>query len=164
MMRRSLLASVMLAAFTGMLAIHADEPTKKTVVPQINTGKDGQPTLDSARLAEIQKKVQEKYGQFARALNELAENYAKSPDKALNEKAKYLRKILEESDTRGINASFTQFIKFLSEQKLTGTEDIAKAVSQCQKLAKDLSDILAMVRNDNGASNKRDERLALEKM
>src|ERR1700736_6054984 len=165
MMRRSLLASVMLAALTAVLAVHADEPTKTkgSGIPPIGTGKDGQPTLDPVKIEKLQKEVQLKFGAFHRLLTDLAESYAKSPDKALQAKAANFRKILAESDELTIPAKFAKFVKFLSEQKLSldGTDKIDAALKDAAQLAKDLDVILKMLRNDNGAGNKKDERLAL---
>jgi hypothetical protein len=162
------LASVMLAALTAVLAVHADEPTKNkgSGIPPIVPGKDGQPTLDPEKLAKLQKEVQQKFGAFHRLLTDLAESYAKSPDKALQAKAVNFRKILTESEDLTIPAKFAKFVKFLSEQKLSldGTDKIDAALKDAAQLAKDLDVILKMLRNDNGAGSKKDERLALEKM
>jgi hypothetical protein len=167
MMRRSLLASVMLAALTAVLAVHAGEPTKNKDIPPIGIDKkDGRPTLSAKQLEELQKQVREKYGKFYRALSDLAESYSKSSDPALQAKGANLRKILTESDNLEITARLAKYIKFLSEQKgnLDGTDKIEAAVTDAKQLARDLGIILKMLKDDNGASSKKDERLALEKM
>jgi hypothetical protein len=165
MMRRSLVASVMLTVFTAVLAIHADDTTKnkgqKDTLP-VTKGPDGQPKINTKDIGRLEKEVQDKFRVLEGTLRDLANSYAKSPDKALNEKAKFLEKILDESESRGISQTLTQFLKFLGDQDLSNTADARKALEIAKKLADDLKVIRDMLAKDNGASNKREQRLALQ--
>ena len=90
MMRRSLLASVALAAFTVALAVHAQEPAKgsKCTLPQTMKDKDGNPVINTTPLLEKEKELAEKYATFEKALLILQQRLANSSDAKDRERAK----------------------------------------------------------------------------
>jgi hypothetical protein len=162
-MRRFLAVSVGLAALTIVLAIHAqDAPKGQSGIPQIMSDKGGQPTINTGSLAKAEKDLSEKYSAFQKALLTLQQRLANSPDDKDKARAAQLQKVLEVGDQHDIGAKFIQLVNFLSTQKLINTAEIDEAVRQSVMLARDLKELLDLLRNDNGAANKKEERLALE--
>jgi hypothetical protein len=164
MMRRSLLASMALAALTVVLAVHAQEPTKGgkgSTVPQATDDK-GKPSIDTKTLMAKEKELAEKFGAFEKAILVLQQRLANSADAKDQARAKQLEKVLGTINGQAVGQKFTQLVKFLSEQKLGNTGEINTVVQQATSLAKDLKEILDLLKSDNGAGSKKDERIALE--
>jgi hypothetical protein len=162
-MRRFLVVSVALAAVAAILAIHGQGATKgQGTAPQISSGKTNQPGIEIITLAKKEKELAEKYGAFEKSLLTLSQRLANSADEKDRNRAVQLQKVLEAATGRDINTKFIQFVKFLSQQQFTNTASIDEAVRQSVTLAKDLKEILDLLRNDNGAGNKKEERIAIE--
>jgi hypothetical protein len=155
----------LLAGFAAVLALQAGQPPTggKGQPPSIQFDKDGKPILETSPLAAKEKELAEKYSSFEKSLLILQQRLANSPDAKDRERSKQLEKVLATSGDRDVLKNFQQLIKFLNDQKLDNTGDIGKVVRVAQSLAKDLKEILDLLKSDNGAANKKDERLALEK-
>jgi len=166
MMRRFLVVWVALAGLTAVLAIQAQGTTKgQGNTPQITTGKDGQPSINVGALAKVERELAEKYSAFEKSLLTLSQRLANSADDKDKARAAQLQKVVETASGLDISAKFNQFVKFLNSQPLLRTTgEIDEAVRQSMTLAKDLKEILELLRNDNGAGNKKEERIALEKL
>ncbi|HYV37878.1 MAG TPA: hypothetical protein VE988_19490, partial [Gemmataceae bacterium] len=165
MMRHSLVASVALAVFTAVLAVHAQDTTGKGGPPQIGKGKDGQPTLNNKELAKIELELKDKFSAFEKSLLTLQQRLANSADEKDKARAAQLKKVLENISEKDITKQFSEFIRVLSQQAtLANSGDIQQAVDKSFALARDLKDLLDLLRNDNGAGNRKEERIALEKL
>jgi hypothetical protein len=162
-MRRFLVVSVALAAVAAVLAIHGQGTTKgQTTAPQITSGKGGQQGIEIATLAKKERELAEKYSAFEKSLLTLSQRLANSADEKDKTRGLQLQKVIEAANGRDISTKFSQFVKFLSQQRLSNTNEIDDAVRQSMTLAKDLKEILDLLRSDNGAANKKEERIAVE--
>jgi hypothetical protein len=165
-MRRFLAVSAALIALAAVLAIEGHGKVKgQGTTPQVKSAKDGQSNIDIVKnLAKVEKELSEKYSTFEKSLLTLSQRLANSADEKDKSRAVQLQKVLETATGRDISTKFNQFYKFLSQQNLISTGPIDEAVRQSVSLAKDLKEILDLLRNDNGAGNKKEERIALEKL
>jgi hypothetical protein len=163
MKRVSLVAAAVLVGFTAVLTLRADDTKGTAKQPPIQFDKDGRPMLETAPLAAKEKELAEKYASFEKSLLILQQRLANSPDAKDRERSKQLEKVLSTSGDRDILKNFQQLVRILNEQKLDNTGNIGKVVQVAQSLAKDLKEILDLLKSDNGASSKKDERLALER-
>jgi hypothetical protein len=165
-LRRFLAVTAALAAVAAIVAISGPGTTKAQSTPgQINKGKDGQSNSEVVKLAKVEKDLAEKYNAFEKSLLTLSQRLANSADDKDKSRAAQLQKVLETATGRDISTKFSQFVKFLTQQTTFGnTREIDDAVRQSMTLAKDLRDVLDLLRNDNGAGNKKEERIALEKL
>jgi hypothetical protein len=165
MMRRTLVASVALAVFTAVLAVHAQDTTKgKTDDPQITKGKNGEPRISEAELAKKEKELHDKFGAFEKSLLTLYQRLSNSSNKKDQEKAAQLKAVLDTTGKLNPSQKFSQFIKFLGSVELKTTVDIAEAVRQASTLAKDLKEILDLLKANEPGANKKEERIALEQL
>jgi hypothetical protein len=165
-MRRSLLASVALAALTACLGVYADEPTKgggSKVNPPITEGKDGKPVLDQATMAAKQKELAEKFSAFEKQLVTLQQRLANGSDKD-REKAAQLKKVLDTVSDREPSKKFTQLVKALTDTKIDNNIESAQLVAKAAALAKDLKEILDLLKNADGTLDRKAERLAMEQL
>src|ERR1700685_1817727 len=98
MTRCSLVAAALLAGFTAVLTLQADEPQgAKDKTPAIQFDKDGRPILETGPLAAKEKELAEKYSTFEKSLLILQQRLANSPDPKDRERAKQLEKGLAAS-------------------------------------------------------------------
>ena len=79
-------------------------------------------------------------------------------------RAEILEKVLEQSKDASISVQFEQMIDMLKNSKLAGIGDLKILDERSHKLADDLRDILAKMREDPRQSKLRDERLRLEQL
>jgi len=163
MMRRSLLASVALAALTAVLGAYADEPAKGAKgQPPASAGDKTQPALDQATIAAKQKELGEKFSAFEKQLLTLQQRLANSSNQKDKDRAAQLKKVLEAVGDREPSKKFSILVKALTDTKIEGTFEAADLVKQSAALAKDLKDILELLKSAEGGVNRKEERLALE--
>jgi hypothetical protein len=166
MLRRSLLASLTLAAFTIVLGLYADEPTKggkdTKQTPGITFDKNGMPIIASGAIAEQERKLGEKFSEFTKALLILQQRLANSSDPKDREQAKVLESALEKAELTDVLRNFQKLSKFLTEAKAT-SGDADKVVNVAKKILESLKELKDILTSDSAASDKKAERLALEK-
>jgi len=164
MMRRSLLASVALAALTAVLGAYAGEPTKGggKSQPPVTVDEKGRPVLDQAGIAAKQKELGEKFSAFEKQLLTLQQRLANSSVAKDRERAAQLKKVLETVGDRDPTKKFAIMVKMLTETKIAGTLASQMLVKQSLDLAKDLKEILDLLKSADGVGSRKEERLALE--
>ncbi len=122
MMRRALLVSVALAAVLACLAVYADAKALR------QTTAKGPPSINTAELAKIEKEIADKYGVFRTSLLTLQQRLANSPDEQDRARAAQLKKVFDLESGLDVSSKFSLFVKFLGQQKLSTTAEIAEAV------------------------------------
>src|SRR5262249_26795083 len=103
------------------------------------------------------------YSAFEKTLLTLQQRLANSTDPKDRVRAAQLKSVLDLSGIRDVSKKFALLVKYLNEQEFKNTEEIRVLVNQSNALAKDLKELLDLLKNDNGAGGKKEERLALEK-
>ncbi len=161
---RCLLASVALAALTAVLGVYADEPTKGGKnQPPITEGKDGKPVLDQPTVAAKQKELAEKFSAFEKQLIALQQRLANGSDKD-KERANQLKKVLDTVSDRDPNKKFALLVKALTDTKIDNNIDSAAIAGKALALAKDLKEILDLLKNADGLGDRKAERVAMEQL
>jgi hypothetical protein len=165
MMTRFYLAVAAIVALAAGFAVAAsDEPRKSPGSPQIQVDKSGKPTIDTGALAKTERELAEKYSVFLNSLLTLQQRLANSKDEKDKARAAQLEKILRYDAQNDVAKQFSQYVKFLSESKtgLGSSTQVQEAVRQSAALAKDLREILELLKSDDGLSSNKEKRLALE--
>src|SRR5205823_5410577 len=116
---------------------------------------------DIKDLAEKERLIQERYAKFEASLQELHDRWAKGTDsERLN--AARLKLALEKSVDSTLTERFGKYVRFLNTQKLKNSE-VAKLVEQSDAIARDIRDVLDLLKNTKTPyTNRKEERLSLE--
>ncbi len=104
------------------------------------------------------------FAEFENALLKLKDRLKRSGKGEDTARAEILEKVLEQSKDASISVQFEQMIDMLKNSKLAGIGDLKILDERSHKLADDLRDILAKMREDPRQSRLREERLRLEEL
>src|SRR5437660_121177 len=156
MKARIILASMALAGLALVLATQAQEAPSPSEPMDINKVKD------DLRHRELILKNQ--FTEFESALLKLKDRLKRSGKREDKLRAEILEKVLEQSKDASISVQFEQMLEMLKSSKLSGVGDLKILDERSHKLADDLREILAKMREDPRHSKLRDERLSLEKL
>jgi hypothetical protein len=157
-MRRFVLAAFGLAALAGVLALRADEPASSPPKRDDSAAKvRDKLSLDEQNLAR-------RFSEFEQALLKLKQRLERSPRQEDRDRAAILQKALDKARDTSISTHFEQLIQFLRDQKLNSVPDITTARDQSERIANDLRELLALLREDSRAAKLREERMRLEQL
>jgi hypothetical protein len=120
--------------------------------------------FDKSEIAAKQKALQEKYRDFEQSLLILKQRLEKSDRKEDRDRAAQLAKVLDFSSNTAVSTKFSAIVEFLNTQKLTGLTDANRLLDQASALAKDLKEILDLLRGATDPASRREERVRLEQL
>jgi hypothetical protein len=141
-----------------VLGIQAGQPNRPA------PGAGDKEKFDKAEIAAKQKALQEKYRDFEQSLLILKQRLEKSDRKEDRDRAAQLAKVLERSGDIAVSTKFSAIVEFLNTQKLTGLNDAKRLLDQASALAKDLKEILDLLRGANDPASRREEKVRLEQL
>ncbi len=156
MKARIILASMALTLVAVVLTTRAQDPAGSSPASDIAKIKD------DLRLRE--QILARQFAEFENALLKLKDRLKRSNKKEDKQRAEILEKVLEHSKDASISVQFEQMVEMLKSNKLSGIADLKILDERSHKLADDLRDILAKMREDPKHSRLRDERLSLKKL
>ncbi len=153
MVPRIALATVVLAALTYGLALHAQD----TTAPK---------TEDAAQIREnlVHKEqiLARQYQEFEQQLLRLKQRLERSSKQEDRDKALVLDKVLDYCKDKSISVSFEQMIDTLKSKELKSVPDIETALNRSKNIAEDLQKVIFMLREDSRARILSEERLRLQ--
>ncbi len=152
MKARIILSFMALAFLAVVFAAPAQEPP----------GNDIAKAKDELRQKELI--LARQFAEFENALLKLKDRLKRSGKAEDTARAEILEKVLEQSKDASISVQFEQMIDMLKNSKLAGIGDLKILDERSHKLADDLRDILAKMREDPRQSRLRDERLRIEEL
>ncbi|MCC6421674.1 MAG: hypothetical protein IT429_25935 [Gemmataceae bacterium] len=145
------------AAVFFVLGLHADQAGR----PQGPADKAG---FNRDEVAAREKVLASKFREFEQLLLILKQRLEKSPRQEDRDRAAQLQKVLEKSAEGSIGTRFGEMVKFLGTSKLTKVGDVKVLLDQSERLARDLRELLELLRGTHVAVNRKEERKRLEEL
>lgn len=157
MKARIILAAMAFAVLLAVWSTQAQQPSSSSSAPM-----DISKIKDDLRLRE--QILARQFAEFENALLKLKDRLKRSGKTEDKQRAEILEKVLEQSKDASISVQFEQMVEMLKNSKLSGIGDLKILDERSHKLADDLREILAKMREDPKQARLRDERLSLEKL
>lgn len=155
-------ARIILTAMAGAVLLtvwstQAQQPSGPSTAPP-----DISKIKDDLRLRE--QILARQFAEFENALLKLKDRLKRSGKTEDKQRAEILEKVLDQAKDASISVQFEQMVEMLKNSKLGGIGDLKILDERSHKLADDLREILAKMREDPKQARLRDERLSLEKL
>ncbi len=159
MLKRTLLVLLGLGAMTLFMGLHAQEAAKPV-------GKSEDPLKTKQKAEELSLREQiltRRFDEFLRSLLRLKQRLARG-NKEDQLRAKLLEEAMDLANKNSTAVKFKILVDTLKNKGLDNPNEAKEALQQSRQLAKDLNELLVLIRQDVGVRNRREQRLTLEKL
>ncbi len=156
-MKSKVVLATLAAIVAGLvvLGLHAGEPAKKADDKAVQIKEDL--TLREQILAR-------QFQEFLQSLLKLQQRLERSPKQEDRDRAVNLKRAIEKAQDASIATQFDQLVDFLKTQRFSNISDVKEASDRAEKLATNLRELLAILREDSRAAKLREERERLQEL